>query len=649
MSDVDAQYERIVRMIPVDALQSSYNSLIQEGISSVNNAVDGVVAALSHLKEVRDAVDKLGQDKPQKNNNLLNTMEKTMALQRELKSVLQKMIQVENTTNSNVNRLRGVSKRMAKYSADKPIASRGGSEELRKREGELQNENQKRIRLSTGNAHSAGTVRMLNLLPSVEKMKTPLRPVEVVDRSEQNSATDTLKTSEDYLQMMRKLATMSAIDRYAHIREVLVEIADVVDKYGRTRVQEEHAVTFVKIVNLWPLRDNTDQKSLMDVYQRFLKAMETYQDQMVDTKNRDKLKWSIDVLAWVLKGLESRVSKEQLKGTVTGTQIQLPVVKAAKSLPSTLSEKRSSHRLGGNCLEKLRMMTQMSVAERRHQLPDVLAKLTDIVVVSKKQEQLSMLKYVLLWATLSAGKGDDMKAYDRFCKDMTAIISRSPEGGRKAGLERLNNSLVSVLKEHRTKNTVSISYDVMVFRVNAMTPGEKMKHIPEVFISLKKEMARGAGATNILEILNALRAVKQWAKDVPEESTLRQLYGDLAEQIVLYNRGVSMNYAKVSLTSEIHNFREISGIRHPEITVDQVLAKVKLLSGTSEAQRLLQLDECICMLGKSLRTCERKWPAAAGESYDLLLKYLEPYSPQFRNQRITTLNKWMYRHSPGLR
>eukprot|EP00644_Phytophthora_capsici_P001348 jgi/Phyca11/105214/e_gw1.10.548.1 len=182
MSDVDAQYERIVRMIPVDALQSSYNSVIQDGISSVNDAVDGVVAALSHVKEVRDAVDKLGQDKPQRNNNLLNTMEKTMALQRELESVLQKMIQ-------------------------------------------------------------------------------------------------------------------------------------------------------------------------------------------------------------------------------------------------------------------LRMMTQMSVAERRHQLPDVLAKLTDIVVVSKKQEQLSMLKYVLLWATLSAGKGDDMKAYDRFCKDMTAIISRSPEGGRKAGLERLVNKL----------------------------------------------------------------------------------------------------------------------------------------------------------------------------------------------------------------
>ncbi|KAL3672555.1 hypothetical protein V7S43_001851 [Phytophthora oleae] len=725
-------------MIPVDALQSSYNSVLQDGISSIDSAVDDTVAALSHLKEVRDAVAKLGQDKPHRNKSLLNTMDRTMSLQQELELALQKMIQVVNAKGTNSNRRlstdssrsevsRGVSKgdsnsESSAESEDKPIATsarlqlgreRGGNDELRKRNGEFQNENQKRIRLTSENATSAGSSRILNLLPPVEEEKTPLRPIEIVECTEDN-VVDGLKTSGQYLGMMRKLAKMSAIKRYAHTREVLQEIADVVDKYGKTRLREEHAVILVRTVMMWPLRDNTDQKSLMDVYQRFLKSMEAYEGQMVNKNDRAQLKSLIPNLSWVLKELESCVSNnEQLKGPAGGAQSQPPVVSAAKPLPSSSSEeqqhaatyttlikngkqmpirsrlqviprilfllkdgmvtdeagaqksaiadsieellkwivkgskvwqdlgayqvfavilssyaeqhfeleklkrvadqfsktidklrlessggkivhadsrqgtdnvqpatlmrgaleekkgkgtntneneresgKRSSPRLEltkGNCLEKLRMMTQVSVAGRRQHLPDMLTKLTDIVLVSKKQEQLPILKYVLLWAKLSAGSGDDMIAYDRFCKAMATIINKSPEGGRKAGLERLNNSLLAMLKEHEAKNTetptkMSISYDLMVFRVNAMAPGERVKHIPEVFNSLKKEMSRGAEATNIHEILNSLKTVKQWADYVPEGSNFRQLYGDLAEQIELYNRGVSMFYAKVSLT-----------------------------------------------------------------------------------------------------
>ncbi|KAF1772352.1 hypothetical protein GQ600_20630 [Phytophthora cactorum] len=55
LDEIDAQYERIVRLIPVDELQGSYNSVLQDELSSVSHAVNDIAAALSRLEDVRDA------------------------------------------------------------------------------------------------------------------------------------------------------------------------------------------------------------------------------------------------------------------------------------------------------------------------------------------------------------------------------------------------------------------------------------------------------------------------------------------------------------------------------------------------------------------------------------------------------------------
>ncbi|KAL3672552.1 hypothetical protein V7S43_001849 [Phytophthora oleae] len=58
-----------------------------------------------------------------------------------------------------------------------------------------------------------------------------------------------------------------------------------------------------------------------------------------------------------------------------------------------------------NCLEKLRVMTQLSVVERSKHLPGVLSKLTSLFSAHRETEQISILKYVILWAKLSADTG----------------------------------------------------------------------------------------------------------------------------------------------------------------------------------------------------------------------------------------------------
>ncbi|KAI9983779.1 hypothetical protein PInf_007854 [Phytophthora infestans] len=105
LDEVDAQYERIVRLIPVDELQSSYNSVQLDGINSVDRAVDGVVAALSRLKEVRNA-NQVSQDKPQRSRSLTKTMDRTLEVQQELEVKLQMMTILMRATSTNKKRQR---------------------------------------------------------------------------------------------------------------------------------------------------------------------------------------------------------------------------------------------------------------------------------------------------------------------------------------------------------------------------------------------------------------------------------------------------------------------------------------------------------------------------------------------------------------
>ncbi|KAK1940095.1 hypothetical protein P3T76_008418 [Phytophthora citrophthora] len=597
MSDNDdALYERIVRMIPVDALQNSYNNVIQDGVSSVNDAVDGAVAALAHLKEVRDAVDKLGQDRPQRNKNLLNTMNRTMALQLELELALQKIWLHPKGSTGDCG--------LGREIRENEFAG-GACCHFREKCGVVAYEGQYRSEKLDGCISEIfkvnGSVRSPN---GEHKGKDSIeRPLPSISSKEQQHAAI-------YTTLIKDGKQMPIRSRLKIIPRILLLLKDamVTDEAGALKTAisdsiEELLKWMVEGCKMW--QD-------LGSYQVFAVILSSYAAQHPEMGK--------------LKSISNENNKQRASGKLSSPKLELTK---------------------GNYLEKLQMMTQSSVGARRLQLPVVLVKLTDIALMSGSHEQLSILKYVLLWAKLSAGSGDDLSAYDEFCKDMAVIISKSPGDGRKAGLERLNTSLLALLKEQKTNSKesstdMSLSYELMVFRANAMAPSDRGIQIPQVFSSLKKEMSRGAAATNVQEILKALRTVKQWANYLPEESNLRQLYGDLTEQIELYNRGVSVFHAKVSLTSEIQNFRTIAGIAISE-TIDGVLAKVKQLSEASGDQRLLQLDECILMFGKVLpRTGERRWPGAVVKSYELLLKYLEPCPPGFRNQRITALNKWMH-------
>lgn len=67
-----------------------------------------------------------------------------------------------------------------------------------------------------------------------------------------------------------------------------------------------------------------------------------------------------------------------------------------------------------NCLEVLRMMTQLSVVERSKHVPGVLAKLETMISSQNEMGRVSILKYVILWANFSAGQGGNLAAFRHF-------------------------------------------------------------------------------------------------------------------------------------------------------------------------------------------------------------------------------------------
>jgi hypothetical protein len=82
------------------------------------------------------------------------------------------------------------------------------------------------------------------------------------------------------------------------------------------------------------------------------------------------------------------------------------------------------------------MMTQLTVAERNKHLPGVLNKLETIMPSRIEQDQISVLKYVILWAHLSAGQGGDLGSYLRFSKAATALTNRLPQTNGLLGVKR---------------------------------------------------------------------------------------------------------------------------------------------------------------------------------------------------------------------
>ncbi|KAG7386369.1 hypothetical protein PHYBOEH_008703 [Phytophthora boehmeriae] len=86
-------YERILAVVSPHELQAGYNSVIQDGYSSVETAVDDVLTAFAKLEEVRDAVTKLKKGAPTNgpSDSLMIAMDSTIALQKEISKGIEQL------------------------------------------------------------------------------------------------------------------------------------------------------------------------------------------------------------------------------------------------------------------------------------------------------------------------------------------------------------------------------------------------------------------------------------------------------------------------------------------------------------------------------------------------------------------------------
>ncbi|POM61495.1 hypothetical protein PHPALM_29474 [Phytophthora palmivora] len=314
----DAQYERIVRLIPVDELQSSYNSVVQDEISVVNRSVDDIVAAFSHVKEVRNAVTQLQTSKPQRSSSLLETMNSTLKLQQELEMRLQSVIQLMGTSQicmeSLVEKNTECSDELKSNFSSLDECNSSDESEVEGRvigesnsHGLFTNPDTMILDLEDDNNGGAETSRRLNLLPPVDTKEIR----RIADCGSLNMETVVVKKSKELREMVENVDKISAPARYSRIRGIMLEITDVVNNKGKTGLREEDAVAIMRYVVEWP-RDYIDQRSLLGIYQRFLEAMTTYEGQAVDIKEKSRLTVLIAKFSRDLEQLESReiVTKE---------------------------------------------------------------------------------------------------------------------------------------------------------------------------------------------------------------------------------------------------------------------------------------------------------------------------------------------------
>lgn len=87
MFQMEALYERVLAHVRTEQRHECYNAVLQEEFSSVNNAVDDVVASFAKLEEVRNAVAQLEQSHEstgRRSVSLMAATANTVLLQREL-------------------------------------------------------------------------------------------------------------------------------------------------------------------------------------------------------------------------------------------------------------------------------------------------------------------------------------------------------------------------------------------------------------------------------------------------------------------------------------------------------------------------------------------------------------------------------------
>ncbi|KUF92163.1 hypothetical protein AM588_10003661 [Phytophthora nicotianae] len=169
--DLESLYERVLRSVPENCLQDSYNDVLKEEILLIDRAVSDVSAAFAKLEEIRDAMDKLGNGSTgSRSASLVKIMENTRKMQCELNTKLDKVISGMMATGQ-------------------------------KRKRELETESPK------------GTVKL------------PPRMIGETGKSQTWSGT---LSKDNCLDEMRKLTQMTVLERNEHVPVVLLQLRNII-------------------------------------------------------------------------------------------------------------------------------------------------------------------------------------------------------------------------------------------------------------------------------------------------------------------------------------------------------------------------------------------------------------------------------------
>ncbi|KAG3207721.1 hypothetical protein PC129_g21241 [Phytophthora cactorum] len=223
-------------------------------------------------------------------------------------------------------------------------------------------------------------------------------------------------------------------------------------------------------------------------------------------------------------------------------------------------------------------------------------------------------KQLFVWSSC-AGHPGDFAAYDCFSKDMAAVINQGPQNGGTVALRRLNDSLLALLRDQKdsrdsqtkTNGGSHLPFDLLVWRVNAMAATDRRKHLQQVVDSLKQAMSRDAsGRKEVRDLIKSLKTARQWPVR-RQQTELRGLYGELAEQIQSCVDSAVDFFTKAELYSEMLKFKikaRTASSESIQVKADRLLEKVKHLKGGDTKNKI---DNCILQFVEVSRHREKNW------------------------------------------
>ncbi|POM64285.1 Hypothetical protein PHPALM_20211 [Phytophthora palmivora] len=304
-----------------------------------------------------------------------------------------------------------------------------------------------------------------------------------------------------------------------------------------------------------------------------------------------------------------------------------------------------------NCMNELRKLTRFSVVERNRHVPDVLLQLADVIREMSTSDGIVILKYMHLWAHLSLDKKHLLKAFHNFCEMVSPWVNQAHH--REAiGLIRLNKALLELVEQRRMLTTdestqdIRLNYDLYIWHVNAMTPGERKKHVPRVTSALRKEMSGGScSSSQPIEVTKAVKLVVQWAMKDPQDPQLLPFYDDLVKDGKSFANGLSSFLVKTDLLGVL---RKIEGTIR---TVFKSTVKERTSDALNWARQLKEggpvedVDKGIVLLDEVIRHQQQGWKPRKNEDvhecYDILKEHaLALEEGLIRGQRMTVIAKW---------